>query len=219
METTLTPSEKPRRPSWALLVINLAAIGLLAAFGPTEKTLGSNMRLIYLHAAWVWSGLITFTAAGVIGLAGLALRRNPLHRWSLALGRTGLFFWLTYLPMSLLVMKMNWGGFFFDEPRWRIPLAFAVTGALLQAGLALVNKPALASVGNLVFAAALLAATLNMESVMHPDSPILTSESASIKLFFAGLLALSLLLGYQLTVLSHQLSVKNSKRLVTGTDD
>jgi hypothetical protein len=135
------------------------------------------------------------------------------HAWSQALGRTGLIYWLTYLPMSLLLMQINWGGFFFDEPRWRTPLAFAVTGVLLQAGLALFNRPALTSAGNLLFAAALMAATWNLESVMHPDSPILTSDSTGIRLFFAMLLALSLLAGWQIAkiVKSYQSSVASSQ--------
>ena len=187
-----------RQPAWVLLLLTLAAIGLLAAFAPAEKTLGTNMRLIFLHGAWVWAALILFAAAGLAGLAGLVTRRNSLHAWSQALGRTALLFWLTYLPMSLLLMQINWGGFFFDEPRWRTPLAFAVTGVLLQGGLALFNRPVLTSAGNLFYAAALMAATWNMDSVMHPDSPIFSSDSTGIRLFFAALLALSLLAGWQI---------------------
>jgi hypothetical protein len=49
-------------------------------------------------------------------------------------------FWLTYLPLSLLVQQMNWGGIFWDEPRWRISLMFGMVGLLLQVGLALVEN-------------------------------------------------------------------------------
>lgn len=191
------PNPPPPGRHAALLAATLAAAGLLAAFAPAEKTLGGNMRLVYLHGAWVWAALALFAAAGLAGLAGLAARRPSLQAWSLALGRTALLFWLASLPMSLLVMKLNWGGFFFDEPRWRTPLAFAVTGVLLQAGLAVLDRPALTSLANLGFAAALLAATWNLQSVLHPDSPILTSESTAIRAFFASLLVLVLLAEWQ----------------------
>jgi hypothetical protein len=184
------------RLAWFALTLGL--IGLAAALAPLEKTLGSGVRLIYLHGVWVWTGLIAFGAAALVGLGALLSRRSSWHAWSLALGRTGMTFWLTYLPMSLLVMQVYWGGLFLEEPRWRIPLMFGVVGVLLQAAWAVLSLPALSSAGNLVFGAALLAATLRMQSVLHPDSPILTSDSASIQAFFALLLALALLAACQI---------------------
>lgn len=201
---SVNPVKNSLRQPALILLSALAGAGLLAAFAPAEKTLGANMRLVYLHGAWVWAALALFAAAGLAGLAGLAKPHSGLHAWSRALGWAGLIFWLTYLPMSLLVMKLNWGGFFFDEPRWRTPLAFAVTGVLLQAGLAVLGRPAFTSLANAGFAAALLAATVNMQSVLHPDSPVLTSDSTGIRLFFAALVALSLLVGWQAARMLHR---------------
>ena len=109
------------------------------AWPAREKTLGSQVRLIYYHGAWVWTGKVAYALAALTGLAGLLLpaARPRLTAWSLALGRTGLVFWLTYLPLSLLVQQLNWGGIYWDEPRWRIPAAFWVATVLLQAALLL----------------------------------------------------------------------------------
>jgi hypothetical protein len=180
-------------PRWIPLSLNLVLIALVSAYAPTEKVLGAGMRLVYLHGAWVWTALGIFLAAAGAGLIALLSRRASWHNWSLALGRTGMVFWLTYLPMSLLLMQINWGGFFLAEPRWRVPLAFAVAGLLLQAGLALISSPTLASSGNLLFGAALLIAVNNLESVLHPESPLANSGAGSIQLFFAILLGLTLL--------------------------
>jgi len=187
-----------RAPRVLLFGLNLALIGLAAGFAPLEKTLGAGIRLIYLHGVWVWTGLIVFGAAALVGLAALLSRRADWHAGSLALGRTGMTFWLTYLPMSLLVMQVYWGGLFLDEPRWRIPLAFGVVGVLLQAAWAVLSIPVLSSAGNVVFGAALAVATFRMQSVLHPDSPILTSDSPSIQIFFALLLVLTLLAACQI---------------------
>jgi hypothetical protein len=116
-----------------------------------------------------------------------------LQAWSSALSRTGLILWLTQQPMSLMVMQLNWGGLFLDEPRWRISLAFAVTGLLLQSALFLFAQPKITSAVNLAFAGALAFALKNMTSVMHPDSPILNSGAGTIQIFFAILVALNLL--------------------------
>ena len=179
------------------LALSLFAIAGFTSFGPAERSLGANVRVVYLHGAWVWAALIAFMAAAGAGLAGLLTGRAALHRWSLALGRTGLAFWITYLPISLWAMQTNWNGLFLAEPRWRMALAFAVGGLLLQIGLTLVENPVWASIGNLVYVAALLLSLATTEQVMHPPSPVLTSDAWRIQLFFAGLLVLTVLAAWQ----------------------
>jgi len=185
--------------------INALLIGLVTAIAPLERTLGANIRLVYFHGAWVWTGKIAFGAAALAGLGGLALRHigrpawaDRLPGWALALGRTGMIYWVTYLPMSLLVMQMNWGGLFFDEPRFRVPLALGIVGLLLQAGFLLLDHPDLVCLGSLVFGVVLWVELGETTNILHPDSPIYTSGSLPIEVFFSLLLALSVLLGGQI---------------------
>jgi hypothetical protein len=182
------------QPVWIGLIL-LLLIGLVVAFSPLERTLGERIRLVYFHGAWVWAGKAAFAAAAAAGLAGLALRHRGWQKASLAVGRAGMVFWLTYLPLSLVVQQMNWGGIFWDEPRWRIPLMFGITGLLLQGGLMLLEDLRLASFGNLLFGAALWWSLGNIQNVLHPDSPIFQSEAVRIQIFFSGLLVLSFLFG------------------------
>lgn len=178
-------------------VISLAAIGAVTALGPAEKTLGGNVRVVYLHGVWVWTALAGFLAAGLAGLAGLATRRGDLHHWSRALGRTGLFFWITYIPISLWAMQTNWNGLFLAEPRFRLAVVFALAGLLFQIGISLMEEPRWASAANLVFILALGIALGSTQNVMHPPAPILQSNAWRIQLFFTSLLALTLLAGSQ----------------------
>ena len=193
-------------PAWAWFALTLAAIAALSTLGPAERALGANVRIVYLHGAWVWTALAGFVAAGLVGLAGLVTRRAALHCWSRALGHTGLLFWITYLPISIWAMQTNWNGLFLAEPRWRLALIFAVSGLLLQAGLGLLNNLALTSAANLAFVAVLLFALANTANVMHPPAPILTSDAARIQLFFVSLLALTLLAAVQITLWWRRLS-------------
>jgi hypothetical protein len=186
-------------------LLTLAAIAGITLLGPPEKSLGPNVRVVYLHGAWVWAGMIAFVAAAAIGLGGLILRREKLHRWSRALGRTGLIFWITYLPISIWAMQTNWNGLFLAEPRWRVALVFAIGGLLLQIGLTLVEEPAWASAANLVYCIALFLALQNTERVLHPPSPILSSDAWRIQLFFGGLLLLTLLAAAQLALWIYRL--------------
>jgi hypothetical protein len=179
---------------FGLLLVAAAGFTLL---GPAEKSLGTNVRVVYLHGAWVWAALASFLAAAVLGAIGLILRRESLHRWSRALGRTGLFFWITYLPISMWAMQTNWNGLFLAEPRWRLAIIFALGGLLLQIGVALLENPAWASAANILYFLTLILALTNTQNVMHPPAPILNSEAWRIQLFFAGLLLLTLLAAAQ----------------------
>lgn len=186
-----------KRTRWIFFTITMLVILVLVMLGPAEKALGSNVRMVYLHGAWVWTALTAYLAAALVGLVALLVRKPGLHCWSIALGRTGLLFWLTYLPLSLLAMQTNWNGLFLAEPRWRLAIAFAITSILLQAGLTILGRPAWNSVGNIAFAAALLLALRNTTSVMHPDSPIFSSDLLSIQFYFLLLVVMVLLAALQ----------------------
>jgi hypothetical protein len=174
------------------LLISLAGIALLTAFGPAERTLGTSVRVVYLHGAWVWAAIAGFLLAGLAGLFGLLARRDRFHLWSRALGRTGLLFWITYIPISMWAMRTNWNGLFLAEPRFRLAVIFAIGGLLLQAGLVLMEDPVWASLGNLLYLGALLAALSTTQNVMHPAAPILNSDAWRIQAFFGLLLLLTL---------------------------
>lgn len=169
------------------LFVSLVVVGVVATFGPPEKSLGTNVRVVYLHGAWVWVSLAAFVTAAGFGLAGLAIRRKNLHLWSRALGRTGLIFWITYLPISIWAMQTNWNGLFLTEPRWRLAVVFAIGGLLLQIGVSLLEDPAWASASNVIYLLVLILALRSTDQVMHPASPILTSNAWRIQLFFAAL--------------------------------
>jgi hypothetical protein len=180
--------------------ITVIVIALLTLFGPEEKSLGSNVRIVYLHGAWVMAAEAAFIAAALAGLLGLVLRRDIFHAWSAALGKTGILFWITYLPLSLIAMQANWNGLFLAEPRFRIALMFAVTGVLLQAGLWLFNISWLTSFANILYIIALRVVFATAQNVMHPPpSPIFNSGNYLIIGFFIGLNLMAFVAAYFLT--------------------
>ena len=189
--------------------VMILLIAILAVFGPEEKSLGSNVRLVYLHGAWVLTAEIAFIAAALAGLLGLILRRDLFHAWSAALGQTGILFWVTYLPLSLLAMQSNWNGLFLAEPRFRLAMIFAVTGVLLQLGLWLFNTAWLTSLANILYIIALRIIFASAENIMHPPpSPIFNSGNYVIIGFFVALILLTWLAAYFLT--RFLMNVKNA---------
>ncbi len=203
---TLPPSNRITRLARSplvLILIALAAILLLTRVGPVEKSLGVNIRVVYLHGAWVWASLALFIAAGLTGLAAILVRpperrsAAALHAWSRALGRAGLVFWITYLPISMWAMQTNWNGLYLAEPRWRLALIYAISGLLLQIGLSLIANPFWTSLANLLFISTLLIAINSTREIMHPSSPILSSDSRLIQVYFFLLVGVTLLAAWQ----------------------
>jgi hypothetical protein len=183
-----------------LFFITVIVIVLLALFGPEEKSLGANVRIVYLHGAWVLTAELAFLAAGLTGLIALITRREDFHRWSASLSRTGIIFWVTYLPLSLWAMESNWNGLFLSEPRFRLAVIFAVTGSLLQIGLWLINIGWITSAANLLFIVVLRVIFSTAQNVMHPPpSPIFNSGNYVIIGFFLGLNLLAWLAAYFLS--------------------
>jgi hypothetical protein len=180
--------------------ITVLAIALLTFLGPEDKSLGANVRIVYLHGAWVMAAEVAFIAAALAGLLGLVLRRDLFHAWSAALGRTGILFWVTYLPLSMFAMQSNWNGLFLAEPRFRLAITFAVTGILLQAGLWLFSTSWLTSLANIIYIIALRVVFATAQNVMHPPpSPIFSSGLWNVIIFFVVLNILAWLAAYFLT--------------------
>ena len=183
-----------------LFLATVIVIALLALFGPEEKSLGANVKIVYLHGAWVLAAELAFIAAAIAGLAAFLTKRDLFHRWSAALGRSGIFFWVTYLPLSLWAMQTNWNGLFLSEPRFRLALIFAVTGVLLQVGLWIINTNWVTSLSNIVFIIVLRVIFSSADNVMHPPpSPIFNSGNFVIIGFFLALIALTLLAAFFMT--------------------
>jgi len=183
-----------------LLVILIAAI---TSFGPSERSLGVNVRLVYLHGAWVWTSLIAFAGAAITGIFGLVLTRQVLNQWSLTTGRVGTFFWLTYLPLSMWTMQANWNGLYLAEPRFKVAVDFAIAGIMIQTALILLKDARWGSALNTLFFSSLGITLRSAEQVMHPPSPILTSDSIAIRLFFFLLVGLCLLAAWQFSLWLH----------------
>ncbi len=181
-------------------VLALLTTAGLTALGPEEQSLGANVRIVYLHGAWVLTAEAALGVSAFAGLLGILFRRERLHQWSVALGRSGLFFWVTYLPLSVWAMQANWNGLFLSEPRFRIAVIFAISGVLLQIGLTLLAKPVFSSLFNVLFFVALRIALSQASYVLHPPpSPIFDSGILALQLFFIGITFLTLVASYFMT--------------------
>jgi hypothetical protein len=191
---------KTSRSLLIYFIIILASIAALTFLGPQERSLGANVRLVYLHGAWVLTAEVVFLASALTGAAAILTRRTGLHAWSRALGWTGTLFWVTYLPLSMWAMQSNWNGLFLAEPRFRLALIFAVTAILLQVGLWLFDSPWLTSAANIIFIIVLRVSFSTASNIMHPPpSPIFNSGNYSLITYFIALNLLTWVAAYLVT--------------------
>ncbi len=200
-------------PLW-LFLITIILIAILSLFGPADQTLGDNVRIVYLHGAWVLTAELALILAGLSGLIALITRRALFYDWSTALGRAGIFFWATFLPLSVWAMQANWNGLFLAEPRFHLAVTFAIVGVLLQLGLWILNTDWLTSATNLVFIVVLLFEFSRAPYEMHPPpSPIFNSGSWQIISFFIALNLLMWVAAYFITEVFRSYMSNQSDRL------
>jgi hypothetical protein len=169
-----------------LTLVGLALIVLvLALLAPRDVTLRDTSPVVYLHGALVWTAILALSAAGAVGLAGLVWQRPILHAWSAALGRTGLLFWVIYVPLGMWASQITWNGIPLDDPRFRTAFqVLAVSGGFQIAATLWGSRNRLVSGLNAVLAVILWVLMLTTRDIMHPQSPMRSSAS-SIQFFFA----------------------------------
>jgi hypothetical protein len=172
-------------------VLPLAAAGLFClllvwvALAPAETRLGNVVKLVYVHGALVWVGLLTFTLAGGLGLMALMVRRPMWYRATRAAGVAALVVWIAYAVSSMAVTGLTWGQVIaWNEPRVQASGLILVAAVLLALVARVVDHPDFTAAVNLVMGIVIWIVVRQAEVVRHPVNPIGESGSAAIQLFF-----------------------------------
>ncbi len=185
-----------------LLLVLAALTTLWIWYAPSELTLGSGIKIVYLHAASIWAGMTGLTLAGLLGALLLWRPGTPhLERWTRSIAWVAYGLFVLGFLLSLLAAQINWGGVFWQEPRMLSNLRVAAVGLI---ALVLASWPVSARIKGALwaaFAAFLLGSTLFTPLLLHPGDPIQTATSRAIQITFYGLFVLVLLEGGLLVLL------------------
>jgi hypothetical protein len=170
----------------ALLAVGLGVLlAIWIVLAPAEARLGNLIKLVYVHGALVWVGLVTFSAAGVLGLVALLTRRGPWYRGSRAAAAGALVVWVIYVISAMAVTGLAWGQIIdLNEPRVRatgLILAAAVVLALVSRLVAHRDFTALV---NVVMGIVPWVMVRQADVIRHPVDPIGTSGSTSIQVYY-----------------------------------
>lgn len=172
-------------------ILPIAAVGLLGALivwivlAPAEARLGNMIKLVYVHGALIWVGLLTFSAAGILGLVALLMRRPAWYRGTKAVGTAALIVWIVYVLSAMAVTSLTWGQLVaWNEPRVQ------ATGLILVAALVtalvarLVNHASFRAVVNVVMGIVPWIVVRQAEAIRHPVDPIGRSGSVAIQTYY-----------------------------------
>lgn len=182
---------------------------------PDEKTLGPVVKAVLLHGALVQTGLYAFLAAGALGLAWLATRRENVLRWCAAVQQTAVVVWLAYVVSSMVATYMAWGQWIaWDEPRVRSSayvLLFALA-ALLVAWW--VGDALFTALLNIVTAAVVWYLVKGVGVVRHPLDPLGPSTADVFRVYALALLMIAVCLA---ALLAWELQRRAQSRISTDS--
>ncbi|MBI5878691.1 MAG: hypothetical protein HZB53_13660 [Chloroflexi bacterium] len=179
---------------------SLLALAALLALSPSEATLGSVVKIVYLHGALERVAAWAFVAAGLAGAAQLLAKRTALAPWVQALCETAMAFWLAHFVVSIPAQIMAWGGINWREPRVMDAIWITGISGVIYVIALWIAKPHWWAISGIASAATLIIVLNGAVNILHPLSPILTSESVAIKLFYGGIVLAALV--FALTMLN-----------------
>jgi hypothetical protein len=164
-----------------LLLLLLVGVAL----APAEARLGNLVKLVYVHGALVWTGLLSFTVAGLLGLVALAVRRPVLYRGTRAAGTAALIVWICYVISSMAVTALTWGQLIaWNEPRVRATGLILVAAVVLDIVVWLVDHDGFTAIVNMIMGVVPWIVVRQAGVIRHPVDPIGGSESAAIQGFY-----------------------------------
>jgi hypothetical protein len=180
-------------------VLPLLALGLFAllvagvVLAPAETRLGNLVKLVYVHGALVWTGLLCFSVAGLLGLvalsehylAGLAERSAAWYRGTASAGLASLVVWIVYVVSSMAVTGLTWGQLIaWNEPRVRATGLILLAAIVVYVVSKLVDHRDFTAVVNILMGIVPWMVVRQAEVIRHPVNPIGGSGSAAIQGFY-----------------------------------
>lgn len=184
---------KTRKNLWIGLGACVVATLILTLLSPAEKTLGDLAKLVYLHGAIAAVALLMFAATVLLALAYLVTGRASIERWSAAVAKTAITYWVIYFISSLYVAWAAWGGILWSEPRLQVAIRVLFVSTIAVFLYNLLENKKLIAVVNFLLGGTVWTLRLMADRIFHPMNPVGGSGDLRMILFFSGL-TLTLLL-------------------------
>ncbi len=183
---------------WAVLVLIIVAFAALVLLAPAEATIGDGIRIVYIHVALIWAGMLLLLVAGLLGLIVLLGGRSAHAEWMQIVAWVALGFYAAGVITSLAAEVVNWGGIAWREPRTAANLNLLAVVVIVQVINSWLPRswPArlrLQGASNFLLAAAVIWTTVTTELQLHPANAVGDATSRAIQLTFYSLFLLCML--------------------------
>lgn len=168
-----------------LAVVLLVLLVIWVLLSPAETRLGSLVKLVYVHGALVWTGLLAFSVAGLLGLVALVARRPIWYRGTQSAGLAALIVWCVYVISAMAVTGLTWGQLVaWNEPRVRATGLILVAALIMFLVTRLVKQGDFTALVNLIMGIVPWVVVRQADVIRHPVDPIGGSESAAIQSYY-----------------------------------
>lgn len=195
---------KSARLTSAVLVSLFLLSLLLLSYSPLERSLGSGIKIVYLHVALIWTGMAGLLAAGIAGLVLLIWPRPATRSWLRVISWAAFGFFATGAVVSLIAEIVNWGAIFWHEPRTASVLQVLAVAVIVQVASSWPLGARAHGLLHLALAGFMLWSTGRADLILHPENPIGASTSSGIRVGFYGLFFLYSVAAVWLTLFLRQ---------------
>lgn len=168
------------------ITIFLFILILLIILSPNENTLGSTIKYVYLHVSLIWCGSLGLILVSLLLLAHPVMKNKFYSTGDLEL--LSIFSISAYsfgILLSLISAKITWGSIYWQEPYMDMSIKLIVISVLSLVTIYLFPKVKfiyyLLGIPGIYY----IFTMINIQGILHPDDPIGSSPSLSIKLSFA----------------------------------
>ena len=99
------------------ILLFLAAVGLVFAYAPIERTMGPVQKVFYFHVATAWVGMLGFLAAAVVGVIYLVTRKKKWDLLGYSAVEISLVFFLIAIITGSIWARPTWNTWWTWDPR------------------------------------------------------------------------------------------------------
>ena len=171
----------------AFVAILLVISTLLVIVAPEEATMGTGIKVVYVHVALTWAGMLGIVVSGIAGLVYALTDYQPLRSGLRAVLWVAFGAYTLGFLISLVAEQVNWGAIFWDEPRMRNAMNLLALAVVVVVLCSWFNWRRWVGLLPPVLTACMLLLMRDAVSVLHPDSAMRSSASSGIQTAFLTL--------------------------------
>lgn len=184
-----------RKRDWLIPILLLAVMAIIVVMSPEERTLGARIKVVYVHVAFIWSGL-----AGILisGLLSFTVFWKPLaRRLEKVLPILNLVSVISFgigFILSAAAAKVNWGSVAWTEPRMISSSRIIAVAVIVQVLVFMIANIRWRAGFYVIFLLFTVATNATVKNAIHPDNPIFSSDSNSFAIVVLSLTGIVVLL-------------------------